>query len=119
LAVASAGLPVRPPRIGERNGDMNFRLTYAAAPIALVSIGIGAASGGALAAAPTAEVAKKCAALMAQAFPPRVLGNPAAGSTRGSGQAEQSFFRKCLENGGTVEVPAPSGLTPMPPERPR
>ncbi len=37
------------------------------------------------AAAVTVEVARKCAALTAKAYPPRVVGNPAAGSTKGSG----------------------------------
>jgi len=31
------------------------------------------------------EVAKKCDALTAKAFPPRAIGNPAAGSAKGTG----------------------------------
>jgi hypothetical protein len=34
----------------------------------------------------SAEVAKKCKILRAQQFPPRQIGNPAAGSAHGSGQ---------------------------------
>jgi hypothetical protein len=51
----------------------------------------------------TAELAKKCGALTAKAFPPRVIGNPAAGSAKGSGRDEQTYFKKCVENGGKVD----------------
>jgi hypothetical protein len=51
----------------------------------------------------TADVAKKCAALTARAYPPRVPGNPAAGSIRGTGLAEQDYFRRCVANGGNVD----------------
>lgn len=50
----------------------------------------------------TAETAKKCSALTAKAFPPRVAGNPAAGSAKGNGLAEQAYFRRCLAGGGKV-----------------
>jgi hypothetical protein len=56
---------------------------------------------GALAA--TAEVAKKCSALTAKVFPPRVIGNPGAGSAKGDGLAEQAYFKKCVASGGKVE----------------
>jgi hypothetical protein len=97
---------------------MTIRLLYTAALAALASLETGSDVSGAFAAPPTAEVAKKCGSLTAQAFPPRTVGNPAAGTTRGTGQDEQSFFRKCLENGGNIEVPAPKELLPLPPERP-
>jgi hypothetical protein len=48
----------------------------------------------------TAETAKKCSTLTAKAFPPRVIGNPAAGSAKGNGTAEQAYFKRCLANGG-------------------
>ena len=51
----------------------------------------------------TAEVAKKCSALTAKIFPPRVIGNPGAGSTKGNGLAEQAYFKKCVASGGKVE----------------
>jgi hypothetical protein len=51
----------------------------------------------------TAEVAKKCSALTAKIFPPRVIGNPGAGSAKGSGLAEQAYFKKCMASGGKVE----------------
>jgi len=48
----------------------------------------------------SAEVAKKCQVLRAKQFPPREIGNPAAGSAKGSGQ---DFFRKCVANGGNMD----------------
>jgi hypothetical protein len=51
----------------------------------------------------TAEVAKKCQALSAKAFPPRVPANPAAGLMHGTAREASAFFRKCVENGGHVE----------------
>jgi hypothetical protein len=53
----------------------------------------------------TAELAKKCGALTAKAFPPRVIGNPAAGSVKGSGEDAQAYFNKCVKNGGKVDGP--------------
>jgi hypothetical protein len=50
----------------------------------------------------TAEVAKKCNALAAKAFPPRQVGNPAAGVI-GGGKARQEYYRKCIENGGNMD----------------
>ena len=38
-----------------------------------------------------------------QVFPPRVIGNPGAGSAKGSGLAEQAYFKKCMASGGKVE----------------
>ena len=55
------------------------------------------------ASAATAEVAKKCSALTAKVFPPRVIGNPGAGSAKGNGLAEQAYFKKCVASGGKVE----------------
>jgi hypothetical protein len=49
------------------------------------------------------EVAKKCNALIAQAFPPREIGNPAAGSAKGTAQAQRDYFRKCVANGGNMD----------------
>jgi len=50
-----------------------------------------------------AELARKCDALTAKAFPPVEPGNPAAGSTKGSGLEAQSYFRKCIANDGRVD----------------
>ncbi len=54
------------------------------------------------ASAVAAEVARKCAALTAKAYPPRVVGNPAAGSAKGSGLSQQEYFKRCVANGGDV-----------------
>ena len=69
-----------------------FALFLAAA--ALLPTGVGAI---------TAEVAKKCNALLQMQFPPRQAGNPAAGSTKGSSQEEREFFKKCVDNGGNMD----------------
>lgn len=55
------------------------------------------------ASAVTVEVAKKCNALTAQAFPPREVGNPAAGSAKGTGKAERDYYRKCVASGGNMD----------------
>jgi len=55
------------------------------------------------ASAVTVEVAKKCNALLAKAFPPREAGNPAAGSAKGSGQSQRDFFSKCVARGGDMD----------------
>jgi len=54
------------------------------------------------ASAVTVDVAKKCSALTAKVFPPRVIGNPGAGSAKGNGLAEQAYFKKCVASGGKV-----------------
>ena len=48
----------------------------------------------------TAEVAKKCQALMSAKFPPRLPSNPAAGSAQGTAVERQDYFKKCVANGG-------------------
>jgi hypothetical protein len=53
----------------------------------------------------TAEVAKKCNALSAKQFPPRQVGNPAAGSSKGSAKDEREFFKKCVANNGNADDP--------------
>jgi hypothetical protein len=51
----------------------------------------------------TAEVAKACSLLLEKAFPPREPGNPAAGSSAGSGEEQRRYFAKCVANGGHVD----------------
>jgi hypothetical protein len=51
----------------------------------------------------TAELAKKCSALLAKNFPPREPTNPAAGSAKGSGADQRAFFEKCIASGGKVD----------------
>ena len=58
------------------------------------------------ASAVTVEIAKKCNALTAEAFPPREVGNPAAGSAKGTGRAERAYYRKCVANRGKIVAPA-------------
>jgi hypothetical protein len=55
----------------------------------LACVGLGLTANTA-AAAPSVELAKKCAVLTQKAFPPRVAGNPAAGSSGGSGRSERA-----------------------------
>jgi hypothetical protein len=76
-------------------------------------------SSGSPSAAPTAELARKCATFTAKAFPARVVGNPAAGSAKGSGRAEQDYFNDCIKKGGNVDPPSPSEGTPIPIPVPR
>jgi hypothetical protein len=52
------------------------------------------------------EVARKCNALTAKAFPPRVVGNPAAGSVKGTGADQRAYYKKCVENDGKMPDPA-------------
>jgi hypothetical protein len=49
------------------------------------------------------ELAIKCDALTAKAFPPREIGNPASGSAKGSGRDERAYYRKCVANKGKVD----------------
>jgi hypothetical protein len=51
----------------------------------------------------TAEVAKTCETLTAKAFPPRQLGNPAAGSAKGTVQSQRAYYNNCVANGGKVD----------------
>jgi len=76
------------------------------ARLALVCIAIGLVSGSA--SAITVELARKCNAMVAAAFPPRQLGNPAAGSEKGSGRQMQDYFKKCVENQGKMPEPGKS-----------
>ena len=51
------------------------------------------------------ELAKQCEALTAKAFPPREIGNPAAGSSKGSGREERAYYKKCVANKGKMPAP--------------
>ena len=74
--------------------------------MALVCLAIGLVSGSA--SAITVELARKCNAMVATVFPPRVPGNPAAGSEKGSGRQMQDYFKKCVENQGKMPEPGKS-----------
>ena len=52
--------------------------------------------------AESVKVAKKCDALTAKAFPPRVIGNPAAGSAKGTGADERAYYERCVANHGKM-----------------
>ena len=67
----------------------------------LLLVGLGPMTTGA--SAITAELAKKCEALTAKAFPPRQAGNPAAGSAKGTARDQLAYFKKCLDSGGKMD----------------
>src|ERR1700693_1822139 len=75
-------------------GMTERNLKSGSAVAALVCIAVGSMT--AVASAVTAEVAKKCETLADKAYPPRVPGNPAAGSATGTAQSKRSYFSKCL-----------------------
>ena len=77
---------------------MQTKLKIATAFLALIMLACALPQTSALAI--TAEVAKKCSALTAKAYPPRVAGNPAAGIQNGSYQDFRNYFNKCVANGG-------------------
>lgn len=77
--------------------NVKFWITF----VALLCIVVGPMTD--KASAVTVEVAKKCNALTEKGFPPRVPGNPAAGSAKGSGAAQQAYYGKCLANGGKMD----------------
>lgn len=80
---------------------MLVRLRLEITAMGLISLlGLSTASPGR---AVTAEVARKCSALVAKQFPLREPGNPAAGSAKGTGRDQQALFNKCVANGGKVE----------------
>jgi hypothetical protein len=76
------------------------KLAFGSALAALICIIVGSTTNNA--SAVSVEVARKCTALTAKAYPPRVIGNPAAGSTKGTGRVEQDYFKRCVANGGNV-----------------
>jgi hypothetical protein len=82
-----------------------LRIQFKSALLALVFAAILVQTNDSLAV--TVEVARKCQALTSKAFPPREPGNPAAGSVKGSGLEEQSYFKRCVANGGRVDDPSP------------
>ncbi|WP_245427895.1 hypothetical protein [Bradyrhizobium sp. MOS003] len=57
----------------------------------------------ATASAITAEVARACDAAVAKAYPPRQIGNPAAGSAKGTAKDQRAYFQKCVANDGKVD----------------
>lgn len=83
----------------DAGGDSGMTLKCGIAFTVLILLSIVARSAFAV----TAEVAKKCGVLTAQAYPPRVPGNPAAGLIHGTAAEASGYFRKCVENRGSVK----------------
>jgi hypothetical protein len=79
-----------------------MKSTFWASAVAICAVMLVTAFDSRDASALTAEVARKCDAMVAKAFPPRVPGNPAAGSAKGSGRDQQAYFKKCVDNGGQL-----------------
>ena len=88
----------------ERRYTVFANLKIGSALVALVCIAVAPN-----ASAVTAEVAKKCNALMAKAYPPREPGNPAAGLAKGTAQSARDYFNKCVANGGNMDDPSSKG----------
>jgi hypothetical protein len=66
--------------------------------VALACVAVGCMTGSA--SAVTAQLARKCQALTAKAFPQRVPGNPAARIAKATGQSQRDYFNKCVANRG-------------------
>ncbi|QPF88077.1 hypothetical protein IC762_12685 [Bradyrhizobium genosp. L] len=60
----------------------------------------------------TAEVARACDAAVSKAFPPKQIGNPAAGSAKGSAKEQREYFKKCVDNNGKVDDPPAADSKP-------
>lgn len=67
----------------------------------VISIAIGSMTMSA--SAVTVEVAKKCSALATGAYPPRQIGNPAAGTLNGTTFDKQTYYQKCVSNNGDMD----------------
>src|SRR6516165_6354167 len=91
---------------------MFAHVKFESALVGLVCIAVGCMNG--RASAVTAEVARKCAALTAKAYPPQVPGNPAAGLAKGTVQSKRDYFNKCVANGGNMDDDAPQHPPPPP-----
>jgi hypothetical protein len=65
----------------------------------------------------TVEISRQCQALTTKAFPPRVPGNPAAGSAKGSGRDQIAYFNKCVANAGKVDEEPAKPQSPNEPEQ--
>jgi hypothetical protein len=82
------------------SGKMSRNLRFASA-FGLLAFAISAAMTDS-ASAVSVEVAKKCNALTAKAFPPREVGNPAAGSAKGTGADQRAYFKNCVAKEGKI-----------------
>lgn len=71
--------------------------------IGLVTVLLSAVAGTGPVSAITAEVARACETAAAKEFPPRQIGNPAAGSSKGTPKERLNYFNKCVANNGKVD----------------
>src|SRR5262244_1548926 len=85
--------------------SMLAHVKFESALVGLVCIAVGCMNG--RASAVTAEVARKCAALTAKAYPPQVVGNPAAGLAKGTVQTKRDYFNKCVATRGNMDDHVP------------
>jgi len=72
------------------------------ARIVLISVALGSTTISASSAV-SVEVAKKCAALAAETYPPREIGNPAAGFLNGSARDKLDYYQRCVASGGNMD----------------
>jgi hypothetical protein len=86
---------------GQRRNVMFGNWRFGCALPAFVCVALGAVPD--RASAISLEVARKCDALVAREFPPRIPGNPAAGSGKGSNQDQRAYFNKCVANKGNMD----------------
>jgi hypothetical protein len=84
-----------------RRNVVSSKVKSVSISVALICVAVGSTTSGA--SAITVELARKCSALMAKAYPPREPGNPAAGSAKGNGASAQAYYQKCLANNGKVD----------------
>src|SRR5262245_28468030 len=102
------------PRCLALGHTMFAHVKFESALVGLVCIAVWCMNG--RASAVTAEVARKCAALTAKAYPSQVPGNPAAGLAKGTVQSKRDYFNKCVADGGNMDDDAPE-QAPLPPSR--
>jgi hypothetical protein len=83
-----------------REGAIQVLIRIERATIGLVAVLLSAAAGTGPVSAIAVEVARACETAAAKAFPPRQIGNPAAGSSKGTAKERLEYFRKCVANNG-------------------
>jgi hypothetical protein len=86
-------------KTGENAVVVHMKLRNALAAFILIAI----CSMSTVASAVTVEVAKKCNVLVAKQFPPREVGNPAAGVINGTAQSARDYYSKCVAKGGNMD----------------
>ena len=78
---------------------MFAKMKFAPGVAGLICIAVASTTNNA--SAVSAEVARKCSALTAKAFPPREIGNPAAGSAKERGQTNGTISEDVWRMGGS------------------